>query len=1132
MPVPTHHGNTRTIMWPRAAIACALVLLPCVLLAEPAVPAPAGPDATPGELVVTAKRVEAREGPRGKEVILEEDVTLTRQGATLVADRGIYYESEGLALLFGHVHGVDGTSEIACDTLRYFRDLDRATLLGHASYADTSGVTRARRIEMYRREDIAVCVGDAVAVDNERTSELRAGRIIYDFESGRAAASGEPVLSTYTKDGTLDATLRAVVLEFDTGGAKVTAFGRVAIERGKVKAHARVATIERDPDRAVLEGEPTVEQESDVLAGDRILVFAEERKISRVVSIGRARAEYHIEKGKDNEEPQRGSVQGDTLAMHFEDEEPVLTTVRGHAVSEHFIGAAGERNEIGSEAIDAFFSEGRMERVVFRGPAEGTYYFVREEGAAEKAPVEGAPTGASAPAQTAGPPGEAAADSLALESVAYRAPQIDYYVGRNRIVLSGGAVVEYQKTVLTADEVVFDPDAQLLSATGSPDLTEEHDRLVGSRLAYDLDGHTGAIVDGATTFEEGLYYGDRIVRESDGALLVRGGIYTTCSADPPHYRLVSHRMKVYLDDKVIASPVILYIGEVPVFALPFYVFPIRKDRHSGFLIPNIELGISENRGRFIRNFGYYFAPSDYWDLAAWADYYEQTRWIGHAEARYKIRYVLSGSVTTSIMQELQNQKRRWDLQFSHRQELGRSWTAGASGEFRSDATYAIDTNQSIEESVNRSLHSQIWTRGRWNSLSVGVTLDRREELDQGTVSELLPKIDVTASQRPLLKSSGTGGLSDWLGTVTASWDAKVVNDRDRAHGATTVHQGVGVGASVATSGRLFGRINVSPRLSLRQNWYDRDKKDREFPGRFTYDASLSAGTTIYGTFEPRLGPVDAVRHIIEPSVTYSWTPEFPRYFDESGFDIFPTMSGFGATPRAQESVGLSLVQKLQLKVRTGEEVQKLDNLLRFSMSTSYDMKREDRHWADLSSLLELRPGPAVSVRWTTRHDPYDWGILNTTVTASLDLAGAPPPVPEDWEDRIGGSSGSPVEVLRKEVADREREGRLGLRPWDASLTFRHSRGATSEDVSSWGDARVALSLTPHWRINWSIHYDIQAAQVASQEYTIYRDLHCWEAQFTRRYYDGEWQYYFRIDIKAVPEIQAEAGQKYIGREVR
>ncbi len=1137
-------------------------------------------ETSPGGFVITAQSVEGGEGPSGNVVHLEGDVTITRGGATLVGRRGTYYEGRGLAIVYGDVHGTDGGSSVACDTLRYFRDLDRAFLIGNASYADTSGITTADRIDVYRRERLAVCLGDAVAADHEGSFELTAGRIVYDFDREEARASAGPVLTTFTDDGEEQGTLRAELIEFSKD-QRVTAVGDVRIDTSDVDAGARIAVLSGDGDSIELLGEPRVDQGGDLLTGARIRVFTKDGEVSRVAATGAARASYTIEADEPGEQDPDGHVDGDTLTKDFRDGDPVLTTVRGHAASEHRVGSSGERNSVTSRAIDILFFEGKIRRVVFKGSAAGVYTFAPEggEASADTTAVPpyaaGSDTVAQVGLEAAGqgealadagtraaaglePPAEAAADTVSavlpldtgppasyyepsaapdttkLEEVAYEARRIDYYVARNRIVLSEGARIEYKDTVLDAERVIYDPDSQLMTASGSPDLREASDRLAGRTLVYDLERQSGVIAGGVTTFEDGLYYGKLIAREPDGALLVDGGVYTTCAKERPDYRLVSHQMKVYLNDKVIAKPLILYIGEIPVFALPFYVFPIRKERHSGFLIPQVELGLSENKGRFIRNFGYYWAPSDYFDVSLWGDFYEQTKWIGHVEGRYKKRYTLSGSVSSSFMEELLNNRRRWDLQFSHRQEMGRNWTAGASGDFRSDAAYATDTNQTIEESVNRSLHSQIWMRGRWSSLSAGLTLDRREQLDQNTVSELLPKVDVAATQKPLMEA---GPDDAWvrkvLSKVSYSWDAKAVNDRDRTSSGLDSRQAAGVGVTVRGSGRVLGWLNLSPRFTADQNWYDKDKLGRRYPSRFTYSGSVSAGTTVYGTFFPELGPVAAIRHIAEPSVSLSWTPEFDQYFDENGSDLFYTLSGFGSTPSARKAVSLSLVNKLQAKVGTGEELRRLDNLARLSTTTSYDFEAEGHKWGDLSSQLEVRPDQAVALRWNTRHSTEDWTLESTSMTATVSLTGDEPLVPDvEWEERIDTVGRSPVDELRQQLAQNEGMGRAGLRPWDGALTFRYSRGANPDLATYWLDGDVALSLTPNWRINYSLHYDIKEQQVASQEYTIHRDLHCWEAQFTRRYYDGEWEYYFRIDVKALPEIQAESGGKHLRRTVR
>lgn len=1081
--------------------------------------------------VISADQMNAAETEAGRVVFLEGNVTVEHEGASLWGRRGRYHERDRLAVICGDVHGVEGAAEVAGDTLRYYRDASLAILTGNASFADSAGVIRARRIELYRREGIAVALGDVVAIDEAASSRVVGDRLVYDIERREARVVGSPVLTAYEDDGSVDMVVRGRVLEFHPEDKLIAALSDVVIVDDEMEARSRWAILHGGTGFLVLTGGAVVEKGVDRLSGEMMEVETAEGEVTSILGTGRARIDYVMEgEAGPRTVEEYGHVLGDTLVTFFEDADPSLTIVRGNAESEHFVGDTGERNLARSGRIDIRFSGGRITRTTFRGNAAGEYVFAPEEG---ESSADGSPTraaGGGNPQEGIEPAGQ---DTVILEVVRYAADQIDYYVGRNRIVLSGAAHVEHKTSILNAARVEFDPGEEVLYAEGTPELLDESDRLVGRALSYDMRNRTGVVADGVTTFEDGLYYGDRIVRLSEGTLNVSRGIYTTCWSVEPDYKLVSHRMKVYLNDKVIAKPVILYIGEIPVFALPFYIFPIRKQRHSGFLIPRIELGITEGRGQFIRNFGYYWAPNDYWDLSAWADYYEQTRWVVHGEARYKLRYVLSGSVDGSFTEELVSSRRRWDLHVRHRQEFGRHWSAGLSGDFRSDAAYATDTHQTIEESVNRSLHSQLWGSGRWSGFSAGITFDRKEELDRGTVSQLLPKVDLRLSQRPLVESAvGAPGFGAFLGSISYSLSATGVNDRDRAGADTDVHQAVGVDATFRSSNKLLRWLNLSPRLSLSQDWYDRDKLGRRFPGRFTYSAGVSTGTALYGTFFPMIGPLEAVRHIVEPSASFSWAPEFKDYFDSQS-DIFYTFSGFGSTPRDKKVVSVSLVNKLQVKLRRGERIEKIDDLLRLTTSTSYDFKREERRWADLDSRLELRPRRGFSMRWNARHDPYDWTLLGTSVTTTISLSGESPPATQgSWEDRVGSDRHSPAEDMRRELAARMAGSGPGGRPWDSSLTFRYSRGATPDDSSYWVDGKLALSLTPKWRVNYSLHYDLKEREVASQEYAVLRDMHCWEAEFVRRYYGEEWEYYFRIAVKSLPEIRAETGKKYLERAVR
>ncbi len=442
--------------------------------------------------MITAERVEAEEGPQGRIVRLAENVTVTRLGATLRGARGVYYESEGHVVIFGNVTGEDAGRTIRCDTLDYFLDTDVAYLRGNASYTDTSATTTADRIHMLRGENVAVCRGNVRSRDSDATSELLAGSLVYDFDTGEGRASKGPTLKTYDDEGTQGGTLTADVIEFSTATDAIRAFGRVTIEREDITASARAASLGRGGS-IVLVGDPSVQQGEDRLTGNLIRVSTDDGEVSRVVSIGNARATYHIEPDEPGEDRSHGVVGGDTLTMFMEEGQPVLTTVRGHAESEHSVGGSGERNFVTSWAIDVLFTENRIKRVVFRGQASGTYSFPPEASAtAEPAVPVGPPEGAepaeqpeseAAAEQLDAPLPESPADSIAFDTVVYQSDEINYYVARNRIVLTGAARVEHQTTVLLADDIMFDPGEQVLEASGNPDLRERQDRLVGAHLS-------------------------------------------------------------------------------------------------------------------------------------------------------------------------------------------------------------------------------------------------------------------------------------------------------------------------------------------------------------------------------------------------------------------------------------------------------------------------------------------------------------------------------------------------------------------------------------------------------------------------------------------------------------------------
>jgi hypothetical protein len=65
---------------------------------------------------------------------------------------------------------------------------------------------------------------------------------------------------------------------------------------------------------------------------------------------------------------------------------------------------------------------------------------------------------------------------------------------------------------------------------------------------------------------------------------------------------------------------------------------------------------------------------------------------------------------------------------------------------------------------------------------------------------------------------------------------------------------------------------------------------------------------------------------------------------------------------------------------------------------------------------------------------------------------------------------------------------------------------------------LGFNLTEFWKINASGSYDIANRQVAAPQISVYRDLHCWEMNFTWVPL-GQWRN-FRLEIRLkAPQLQ-------------
>jgi len=94
-------------------------------------------------------------------------------------------------------------------------------------------------------------------------------------------------------------------------------------------------------------------------------------------------------------------------------------------------------------------------------------------------------------------------------------------------------------------------------------------------------------------------------------------------------------------------------------------------------------------------------------------------------------------------------------------------------------------------------------------------------------------------------------------------------------------------------------------------------------------------------------------------------------------------------------------------------------------------------------------------------------------------------------------------------------------PWSLDLNWNFSQ--TQNDprykfIGSGLSAALSFNLTEFWKISGSTNYDLVNKQFAAPQITVYRDLHCWEMNFSwvpTGYYRN-----FRLEIRLkAPQLQ-------------
>ena len=810
-------------------------------------------------------------------------------------------------------------------------------------------------------------------------------------------------------------------------------------------------------------------------------------------------------------------------------------------------------------------------------------------------PGLGAGGGAGAVAGAAG----AEADTTDLPVIEYNADNVEYVFGDSTLVMTQNAELQYGDLRLTAGRLRFHTYTELLTADflpPSPDIdpeTNTYPRLedatnvvVGERMQYDMKTGEGQIWKGRTQYEQGFFNGEIIRLNADHTFELEDGTYTTC--DNPnhlHYYLKINEAKVVPEDKAVVRNVTGYILGIPVIYLPVYVFSVKSGRQSGLTVPNYGSGVEE--GRYLRNLGYYWAPNEYFDMKITGDIEAKTGFLLKQRFQYRQDRRIRGSASGSWRAGFGGKTTGWDVSARHRQEVIPGLTVRGQGNFAQSIQYLHSTTRGTDPGLLRSTTRSSFAidkRFGRNSLNLSTSTSGRTGRPSRPTTTLRFRFATRPIIQPPRRQTRRGSMPDfsrprteittrWYHSIMFGFNNSLRNRRNNLRtGVDTTHTGPDTRylyrqASVRTFAnsfnlsapqKLMGWLKIRPQARYARTWEqntDEEAEEQGIESKEDHTVGMSVNTTLYGLFQPKIGRLTAVRHVVTPTVNFSQT---------------------GGT-RVRKTVRFSVNNILQAKTEH-EDREKKYNLLYVRSSTTYNFQASSNKLADLSTTVRI-PSRRLNLNLSMNHDFYDpetdefrrpW-LNRMTLSASLNLVGprrdrmgfGDDEFYDDgyggYDDYSGGGSFGGSSFGGSSFGgggfggggyddygyggygdDRFNQRFAQVKgPWTVRLSHRYSirRSGPDDDFSTTAHEiqaknRFALNditdllrltnrVTDKWRVQHSINYDYRRKEIVSHSLDLYRPLHCWE--FTFRWVPNGINkgIYFRVNLVAHPDVKLE-----------
>ncbi|MGB6269635.1 MAG: putative LPS assembly protein LptD [Olleya sp.] len=820
---------------------------------------------------------------------------------------------------------------------------------------------------------------------------------------------------------------------------------------------------------------------------------------------------------------------------------------------------------------------------------------------------------------------------LLSSTVSYKASDyMAYKKKESKMYLYNEAQVLYEDMDITAGHIILDFNKDLVYAKGIVDTSGVYTQrpvfkqgenvIEPDSIVFNTVTKRGLIYNSQTEQNEGTLITERTKKVNDSVYYLKNSKFTTSkNLDDPEYYFLIRTGKLVPNKKVITGLTNLFIYDVPTpIGLPFAFFPLTKKQTSGVIFPSF--GEDGNRGYFLQNGGYYFAISDYFDLAVLGDYYTNGSYGLRFENKYAKRYKFRGNLAFRYENLITSERgfpdyaktTIYNIRWSHQQDGKANPNArfSANVNLGSQNYYQQSINQlNLPSTQNNTLASSISYSKTFQGepqVNLNLTASHSQNTQTGNINMTLPTLQGSVGRVFPFAPSG-GSKKGIIQNINLQYNLRAENriaTTDEFFFKSEMFDDAKIGAQhsipITTNFKVFKHFSMSASANFNEVWtlntvnkyYDQEAEEivtedvNKFATFRTYNFSTSIGTTVYGMFnldKKKEGKkLQAIRHVIRPSVSYNINPAFDNYYDtvevidangttQSEYTRFEN-NLFGTPNNTfSSSIGIGISNNFEAKVRdkdsTKVEPKKIILLNNLNFSTSYNVAGDSLNWSPVrvtggTQLFNNK----MNVNFGATLDPYaldsnnnridtynidNNGSLfrmtsaNLTVGYSFDSKGLEAKDENENarnERLLSGGRDDDLFGVSQDFADsrfldddddeEEEPGELYNYkiPWNFRLAYavNYSNSQRQNEIASHslmfsGD----IEISPKWSIGGSSSYDFKNNGFGLTQLRFQRDLLSWRMNFNWVPFGtyNRWNFFIGIKSNILKDLKYEQRRK-------